>query len=205
MKETLMQFAESIVSSDYALLGLFLLSFAESSFFPVPPDLVMIPLAVLNPPLALFYALITTVGSVIGGIFGFFIGNKGGKKIVYRFISEQKLYNVKLYYKKYDVWAVIVAGFSPIPYKVFSISAGLFDLDLKRFILASIIGRGGRFFLVGTLIFLFGATIKTFLSEYFEVVTIGFTILLIAGFIIANFVFKHKNKTSNKDIKENNS
>ena len=200
-----MQFAESIVSSDYALLGLFLLSFAESSFFPVPPDLVMIPLAVLNPPLALFYALITTVGSVIGGIFGFFIGNKGGKKIVYRFISEQKLYNVKLYYKKYDVWAVIVAGFSPIPYKVFSISAGLFDLDLKRFILASIIGRGGRFFLVGTLIFLFGATIKTFLSEYFEVVTIGFTILLIAGFIIANFVFKHKNKTSNKDIKENNS
>lgn len=202
MKETIMQFAESIVTSDYALLGLFLLSFAESSFFPVPPDLVMIPLAVLNPPLALFYALITTLGSVIGGVFGFFIGNKGGKKIVYRFISEQKLYNVKLYYKKYDVWAVIVAAFSPIPYKVFSVSAGLFDLDLKRFIVASIIGRGGRFFIVGTLIFLFGATIKTFLNEYFELVTIGFTVLLIGGFIIANFVFKHKKKTLNK---ENNS
>ena len=202
MKEAIMQFAECIVSSDYALLGLFLLSFAESSFFPVPPDLVMIPLAVLNPPLALFYALITTLGSVIGGVFGFFIGNKGGKKIVYKFISEQKLYNVKLYYKKYDVWAVIVAAFSPIPYKVFSISAGLFDLDFKRFIIASIIGRGGRFFIVGTLIFLFGATIKTFLNEYFELVTIGFTILLIGGFIIANFVFKHKKKTL---IKDNNS
>ncbi len=194
MKEFLINFVNSSVNSSNSLVILFILSFAESSFFPIPPDTLMIPLALLNPKLALFYALLTTVASVIGGVFGYFVGLKGGRPIVKKIISDEKLYQVKLLYQKYDVWAVAVAGFSPIPYKIFTIAAGLFELNLKRFIIASIIGRGGRFFLVGGLIFIFGESIKYFLTKYLEIFIIGLTILLIGGFIFINKILSRKHQ-----------
>ncbi|MCX7955970.1 MAG: DedA family protein [Patescibacteria group bacterium] len=190
MKEFLMNFINNAISSNNALLILFVLSFAESSFFPIPPDTLMIPLALMNPKLAIFYAFLTTVSSVLGGVFGYFIGLKGGRPLVKKFISDEKLYQVKLLYQKYDVWAVIIAGFSPIPYKIFTIAAGLFELDLKRFVIASFIGRGGRFFLVGTLIFIFGEKIKYFLTHYLEWAIIGITVLFIGGFVVVNKVLK---------------
>lgn len=131
-----MSFINSAINSNNSLLILSALSFAESSFFPIPPDTLMIPLALMNPKMAIFYALLTTISSVIGGVFGYFIGLKGGRPLVQKIIKEEKLYQVKLLYQKYDVWAVLVAGFSPIPYKIFTIAAGLFELDLKRFIIA---------------------------------------------------------------------
>ena len=90
------------------------------------------------------------------------------------------------YYRRYDVWAVGMAGFTPIPYKLFSISAGAFGLDLKRFVLASIVGRGGRFFLVGLAILIFGESVKAFLDEYFDLVVIAFAVLFIGGFCAIN-------------------
>lgn len=192
MKELLGGFITSITNSNYPLIGLCLIAFAESSFFPIPPDTILIPLALINSRLALFYALLTTIFSVIGGIFGYFIGNKGGKPIVNKFISDEKLYKVKLYYNKYDAWAIILAAFTPIPYKIFTIAAGLFDLNIKKFIIASTIGRGGRFFIVSGLIFIFGPQIKYFLTNYFEIFTIAFSLLLVGGFLVINYLLKKK-------------
>ncbi|OGK31206.1 hypothetical protein A3F29_01785 [Candidatus Roizmanbacteria bacterium RIFCSPHIGHO2_12_FULL_33_9] len=197
MSELISGFTDYILSTNFPLIGLAIIAFAESSFFPIPPDVIMIPLALINPAFAIFYGIITTISSVIGGMFGYFIGLKGGKPLVNKFISEEKLYKVKLYYNQYDVWAIIIAGLTPIPYKLFTISAGLFDLKFTRFVIASLIGRGSRFLTVGTLIFFFGVQIKEFLTNYLELATIAFSVLLIGGFFIINKLLK--SKINNKD------
>jgi membrane protein YqaA with SNARE-associated domain len=197
MREFFGSFVNSILNSNYPIVGLSILSFAESFFFPIPPDVVYIPLAILNPKNAFFYAFITTFFSVLGGIFGYYLGKIGGRPLIKKIVSEEKLYQVKLFYARYDVLAVIIGGFTPIPYKIFSISAGIFDISLKKFILASIIGRGGRFFLVCALIFFFGSRIKYFLENYFEIFTIIFTLLLIGGFVFVNKFFTNKSKENN--------
>ncbi len=192
MKEALYAFVNGLIGSDYALIGLFLLALAESSFFPIPPDTLMIPMALINPGWSLIYSAIATFGSVLGGMLGYLIGARGGKPIVKKFIAEEKLQKVKDYYHKWDVWAVSMAAFTPIPYKVFTIAAGLFDLNFYRFVLASFLGRGGRFFLVGGLIFVFGPSIKAFLDSYFEITIVAFTLLLIGGFWVFNKFMKSK-------------
>lgn len=173
---------EGFANSPYAILILFILSFAESSFFPIPPDVLMIPLALAAPQLALFYALITTISSVLGGMFGFFLGDRGGRPILNRLFKSEKIKLVKALYNRYDIWAVGVAALTPIPYKIFTISAGVFELDFKRFVLASAVGRGARFFLVAGLIWLFGPKINYFLEHYFEVTVLVFSVALIGGF-----------------------
>jgi membrane protein YqaA with SNARE-associated domain len=187
--------------SEYALWILIALSFAESSFFPIPPDVLMIPLALANPAAALFYALVTTVSSTLGGGFGYFIGQKGGKPVLNRVAKGEKINLVRDYYHKYDAWAVGIAAFTPIPYKVFTIAAGVFDLNFPRFMIMSFLGRGGRFFLVGGLIWFFGPTIQYFLDKYFELAVVLFTLLLIGGFAIFSLLAK-KNAKANKDVEE---
>lgn len=184
IKEKLSGFINSVVYSSNAVFLLFILAFAESSFFPIPPDAILIPLALLNPSKAIFLGILTTIASVLGGAFGYLIGYKGGRPIVKKFISDEKLYKVKLLYNKYDVWAVSIAAFTPLPYKVFTIAAGLFELDFKRFMVASFLGRGGRFITLGVLIHFFGPTIKPFLEKNFELATIGFVVLIIGGFLV---------------------
>lgn len=174
----------------YASVALFGIAFAESSFFPIPPDTLMIPLAISRPPLALVFATLATVASVLGGAFGYAIGKWGGQPVLHRFFNQEKVRMVQHYYHKYDVWAIGVAGFTPIPYKLFTISAGVFDLNFKRFMLASLLGRGGRFFLVGGLIMVFGETIQGFIDEYFDVAAVAFTVLLIGGFYVLNVLGK---------------
>ena len=185
---------KGVVYSPFALPGLAIIAFAESSFFPIPPDSIMIPLALLNPKSAFLYASITTIFSILGGSFGYFIGNKGGKPFVKKFISEEKLKRVKELYQKYDVWAVTMGAFTPLPYKVFTIAAGLMDLNLKRFMIASALGRGGRFFIVATIIYFFGETAKVFLADYFEITIILFSVLLIGGILLANKILSKKKK-----------
>lgn len=174
----------------YASIALFGIAFAESSFFPIPPDTLMIPLAISRPPAALLFAALATLASVLGGAFGYAIGKWGGQPVLRRLFAQEKIRMVQHYYHKYDVWAIGVAGFTPIPYKLFTISAGVFDLDFKRFMLASILGRGGRFFLVGGLIMVFGETIQWFIDEYFDLAAVAFTVLLIGGFYVLNVLGK---------------
>ena len=170
-------------ATPYGSVALFAIAFAESSFFPVPPDVLLIPLALGKTPWALLFAAIATVGSTVGGIVGYYIGDKGGRPLLQRFFKSEKVALVQGFYQRYDVWAVGMAGFTPIPYKLFSISAGAFGLDLKRFILASILGRGGRFLLVGLTILVFGESVKAFLDEYFDLAVVAFAVLFIGGFV----------------------
>jgi membrane protein YqaA with SNARE-associated domain len=184
MIENLLSWTVHWAQTPYGTLALFILAFAESSFFPVPPDVLLISLALINPALSLFYALITLIGSVLGGVFGYFLGIKGGKPLLERFVKKEKIETVHQYFQKYEAWAIVIAGFTPIPYKVFTISAGVFYVKFKTFVLASIVGRGGRFFLVGLSILLFGKEIRELLEKYFNVISIIFVLLLVGGFFI---------------------
>lgn len=168
--------------------GLFALSFAESSFFPVPPDILLIALALIKPESGLFLALITTLGSVSGAAFGYFIGLKGGRPLLEKFVSHEKIALVHEYFNKYEAWAIGIAGFTPLPYKLFTISAGVFYINFTRFIIASIISRGARFFLVGGTIFVFGPAIRLYLDKYFNLFTIIFVILIVLGFFALRFI-----------------
>ena len=166
----------------YGGLALFVLAFCESSFFPIPPDALLIALCMVNPPGSFWYAVLCSLGSVLGGILGYGIGRYGGRPLLGRWVSAERVQLVQRYFHRWDVWAVAVAGFTPIPYKVFTISAGAFLLNLFRFIIASLASRSARFFLVAGLFYFFGPTIKQFILRYFNILSIVFIVLLILGF-----------------------
>jgi len=173
--------------------ALFLLAFSESSFFPVPPDVLLIALAVSIPKKSFKYALICTAGSLIGGCLGYLIGWQFmitiGENIIQFYGLTHKMQYIRDLYMQYDAWAIGIAGFTPIPYKVFTISAGAFDINFTVFVIASAISRAARFFLVAWLIYLFGPKIKTFIDKYFNILAITFVVLLVAGFAIIKIFF----------------
>jgi membrane protein YqaA with SNARE-associated domain len=166
----------------YGGLALFVLAFCESSFFPIPPDALLIALCMANSPLAFWYALICSLGSILGGIFGYWLGRMGGRPLLERWVKPERILLVQQHYQRWDVWAVAVAGFTPIPYKVFTISAGAFLLSFVRFVLASILSRSARFFLVAGLFYFYGPAINSFIVRYFNILSICFIILLLLGF-----------------------
>ena len=182
----------SLANKKYSTFALFILAFCESSFFPVPPDVLQIALSVSRPKKSYFYAFISTVGSVLGGIFGYFIGlflfDTVGKFIIEMFGYQEYFRLVGDFYKGYAFWAILAAAFTPIPYKVFTIAAGVWNVGMFPLITASIIGRGGRFFIVGTLIYLFGEKIKEFIDKYFNFLTIIFFLLFIGGFLTIRYL-----------------
>jgi len=187
----------SWANSRYSIAALFTLAFAESSCFPVPPDVLLIALCVSKPARALLYSLITTLGSVSGGICGYFIGMKiweYASNFFFKYIpgfTPESFNYVKDLYNDNAFWAVFISGFTPIPYKVFTIAAGVCKIGFIVFLVSSVSGRGLRFFLVGGLIKVFGEPVKKFINKYFNLLTILFTILLIAGFLILKFAIKN--------------
>ncbi|OGW75200.1 MAG: hypothetical protein A2Z72_03910 [Omnitrophica bacterium RBG_13_46_9] len=178
----------------YGPTGLFVLSFCESSFFPVPPDILLIALALIEPANGLRLAGITTIGSVLGAMLGYLIGLKGGRPLLRKVISEEKIAKIHEYFSKYDAWAVGIAGFTPIPYKVFTIAGGVFYIDFFRFILISVISRGARFFLVGGTIYLFGPMVKIYIVKYFNLFSMLFVLLLVLGFYAAHLALRRHNR-----------
>jgi membrane protein YqaA with SNARE-associated domain len=174
-----------------------ILAFAESSFFPLPPDPLLIALALGAPHKALWYALVCTVASVAGGVLGYVIGmgfmGVVGDRILKFYGAQERFESIKRLYDRYDAWAVAIAGFTPIPYKVFTITAGVFRIRFKVFLLASILGRAGRFFLVAGLISWFGTPIREFIDEYFNLLSVGFIVLLVLGFVVIRYtVSRHR-------------
>ena len=176
----------------YAVPALFLLAFAESSFFPVPPDVLLITLAISIPKKAFKFALICMIGSVIGGILGYGIGLYGyetvGKPIVDFYHGQEVMELIKTKYDQHGFLGILIAAITPIPYKVFTIASGVFKFDFWLFTLASIIGRSTRFFIVAALIWKFGSPIRNFIEKYFNLLSILFMILLIGGFLLIKYV-----------------
>ena len=175
----------------YALPALFILSFVESSFFPIPPDVLLLAMAVAVPKRSFYYAAICSVSSVFGGIFGYYLGygfmDLVGNQIVEFYNFQDKWETISVLYNEYGGWAVAAAGFTPLPYKVFTLAAGAFKIDFLVFIFASLLSRSARFFLVGTMIYCFGAKVKTFIERYFNILSIMFFVLLFFGFFLIKY------------------
>ncbi|HLD06711.1 MAG TPA: YqaA family protein [Candidatus Nanoarchaeia archaeon] len=176
----------------YATAALFVLAFIESSFFPIPPDVLQIALSVSRPKRAFFYASVALVGSVLGAIFGYIIGmffyETVGKGIIAGLGYEAYFAEAGALYNQYAVLAVLIAAISPIPYKVFTIAAGVFQISLLPFIGASVVGRGARFFTEAALIYFFGPRIQVFIDRYFNALAILAALLLVGGFVLVRYL-----------------
>ncbi len=172
----------------YGTPALLILAFAESSFFPVPPDLLLIALALSIPSRAFWYALVCAAGSISGAYLGYGIGYLGweavGRPLVELYNGQETMEWIRLQYDAYGFWGVLVAALTPIPYKVFTIASGLFRFDLGTFTAASVLGRGLRFFTVAGLIYYFGPPVKDLIDRRFNLMVTIFTVLLVGGFLV---------------------
>ena len=164
------------------------ISFIESFIFPIPPDVVIIPMTIAKPQNWLRIALIATIGSVLGAILGYLIGlllfNSIGIIVVEFYHLDESIQRFKELYNLYGAWIVIIAGFTPFPFKLITIASGLFELNFIIFIFCSIFSRGARFYLVSGLLYFFGENIKKFIDKYFNILTILFFVLLIGSVLI---------------------
>lgn len=178
-------------NASYALLGI---AFIESSFFPVPPDVLLIAMVVADKMKWLRYALICTVGSVLGALLGYFIGwglyETVGKLIVDTYNLHAVVELVGRKYSENAFMTVFTAAFTPIPYKAITITAGLFKISLPVLIVASIIGRAGRFLIVAGVLRIFGKKIADSIEKYFNILSIAFVLLVIIGFILLKYAFR---------------
>jgi len=170
----------------YGTPALVVLAFVESSFFPIPPDVLLIALALAAPTRAFRFAMWCTVGSVAGGLFGYWIGYAAWSTVepllINRVIREENFRSVTETYREHGGLAVFTAAFTPIPYKVFTVAAGVAHVDLAEFAVASLAGRGGRFVLVALVIRATGDRAKALIDRYFNLATVLGTALLVAGF-----------------------
>lgn len=185
----------------YGPIALFILAFAESSFFPIPPDALLIALVLGARSKAFKFATNCTIASVTGALLGYTIGHflwwtpSGEFTDIAGFFfgnipgfTHHVFYKIQNMFAEYDFWIIFTAGFTPLPYKVFTVSSGAFSINLPMFIVASVISRGARFFLVAFLIWKFGPQIKNFIDKYFNILAIAFTALLIGGFVIIKYL-----------------
>ncbi|MGC8964379.1 MAG: YqaA family protein [Brevinematia bacterium] len=172
-------------------IALYSISFAESSFFPVPPDPLLMAFCLSNPKKSLNYAFFTTISSVLGGMFGYLIGvflfESVGKFLLNLYHYWDAYYSVKKIFDSYGFVAILIAGFTPIPYKVFTIASGSFYLNFPLFVLASLLSRGARFFLVSVLLLFFGQKIRDFIEKYFDWLALAFVVLIVAGFLVIKY------------------
>ena len=182
--------------------SLALISFSEASFFPIPPDILLIPLCLGNRKKSLKFALICSVSSILGAILGYYIGKllwwdipgvqySNLANLFFEYvpgINDNGFMKIKNLYENWNFWIVFTAGFTPIPFKLITISAGTFNINFPMFVIASVISRSARFFIVASLIRIFGEPIRNFIEKYFNILAILFTILLIGGFFLIKFI-----------------
>ena len=178
----------------YGSPALFALALAESSFFPIPPDPLLVALCLGAPARSMRFAVTATVASVVGGVLGYAIGAGAWTLLQDWFfayvpgVSPESFASVQALYERYDFWAVFLAGLTPIPYKVFTLSSGVFSINFGVFVLASVLSRGLRFFVVAGLIYRFGQPITRFIDRYFNLLALAFGALLVGGFLLIEFL-----------------
>ena len=188
MFENLKAQMEKSAGSKWAVVTLAVVSFIESSFFPLPPDVILIPMVILKKRKWVYYSLVCTGGSVIGGLVGYLIGfqfyDHVAVKLIDFYHAQHQFELVESFYNQYGFFAVFTAGFTPIPYKVFTIAAGMFKMNIASFAIASIIGRGGRFLLEGFLVFKFGERAIVFMEKHAVLATVVTVILVILAVVL---------------------
>lgn len=182
-------------ASKWGWLALFFMSLAEASFFPIPPDVLLIALCIGAVGKSFRFSAICLLGSITGAVIGYGLGfflwqtPSGEYTSLANFffnhvITHKQFVHVGGLYDMYNFWIVFTAGFTPLPFKLFTISAGLFHINFVMFLIASFVSRGLRFFLIGALIWKFGEPVKAFIDKYFNILAIAFTVLLVGSFYI---------------------
>ncbi len=196
----ILAWVEGFAATPYGTWALFGIAFAESSFFPVPPDVLLIALCLGAPEKALFFGLVCTAGSVLGGMLGYGIGYYGGRPFLKRFFDANKIAAVERYFDRYNAWATGIAGLTPLPYKIFTVSGGAFAVNFRIFVIASILARGLRFLVVAALIARFGEPITAFIDRYLPLLSILFIVILAFGYW---FVARRMRAVANaEDVRE---
>lgn len=177
----------------HAVWFLAFISFIESSFFPIPPDILLIPMILAARDKAWFYAGVCTLASVLGGYLGYAIGygfyETLGAPIVASYGYEDQFLRFQDRYHEWGAWIVAMAGLTPFPYKIITIASGVVNLDMFTFSIASLLSRGARFFLVAALLWWMGPAIRRFIEKYLGLLTILFFILLFGGFLAVKYLF----------------
>lgn len=178
----------------YGTPALAVISFAESSFFPIPPDVLQIALSIARPRRSFYYAAVSAIASVLGGMAGWFLGYALWASVGEFFFnyvpgfSRQNFDHVARLYGDNAFLSIVGAAFTPIPYKIFTVAAGVFQVPLETLIVASAVGRSGRFFAVALVIFFFGARAKYVLERYFEWITLALFAMLVGGFLAVRYL-----------------
>jgi membrane protein YqaA with SNARE-associated domain len=179
-------------ASRHALPALATVSFAESSFFPVPPDVLLVPMALARPEKARLFACVCTIASVLGGLVGYAIGallyDTLGKSLISLYGYGDGIEAFREAYAAWGSWIILIKGLTPIPYKIVTIASGFAGYDLLAFTVLSLITRGARFFLTAELLRLYGEPIRDFIEERLTLVTSGFLAFVVGGFVIAKYV-----------------
>jgi membrane protein YqaA with SNARE-associated domain len=183
----------SLSAHPHALWALAAVSFVESSVFPIPPDVLLIPMVLAARDRAWRIAAVCTIASVVGGIAGYGIGYflfaEVGRPLLDFYGYQDKFAEFRDLYNAWGAWIVFGAGLTPFPYKVITIASGVTQLDFVNFNIASLLGRGGRFFLVAGLLWLFGPPIRSFIERNLGMLTAAFFVLLLGGFLAARYLF----------------
>ncbi len=178
----------ALASKKNALLWLFIISFIESSFFPIPPDIMIIPMVLATPKQAYKIANVALIASILGGYLGYAIGVYGFELIAKPLLNfygyMDNFHKFENYYHQYGAWIVFGAGITPFPYKIITIASGVVRLDLVVFTIASLLARGIRFYLIAWLLKRYGSPMKTFIEKNLNLLSIIFLLLLIGGFAI---------------------
>ena len=188
-------------NSKWGAFALFFLAFIEASFFPIPPDVLLIALCLGARSRSFYFVIICSLGSALGAIFGYSIGyflwwnNAQDFSAFANFFfniipgfSIEIFYEIKQKYDEWNFWVIFISGFTPIPFKVFTVSAGAFNIDFNLFLIASLIARSARFLIIGSLIWKFGEPIRSFIDKYFNILAFLFSFLLVGSFFIIKYL-----------------
>lgn len=181
-----------IAAHKRASWGLAAVSFAESSFFPIPPDVLLVPMCIAQPKKAWFYAAVCTVASVLGGILGYAIGwflyDTLGLWIIQLYGLTERAAHFEQEFAEWGLWIILIKGLTPIPFKLVTILCGFAHFNFFVFVLASIVTRGARFFLVAGLVYLYGEPIREFVEKRLNTVALGVLAVIILGFVVVRYV-----------------
>ncbi|WP_181704082.1 YqaA family protein [Chthonobacter albigriseus] len=182
----------SLAAGRHAPRALGIVSFAESSFFPIPPDVMLVPMVLAKPEKAYAYAALCTAASVVGGILGYLIGvmlfDSLGQWLIAAYGLGDDLGSFQSAYAKWGAWIILIKGLTPIPYKLVTIASGFAHYNFGLFVVLSVITRGARFFLVAALLRRYGEPIRDFIENRLEWVMLGLAVVIVGGFVVVRYI-----------------